>query len=447
MSDTSSQPDTLSRHLRERRAELLRRWRMAVRSDPELVSSAELPRAVLEDHIPMLLDDLEQQLEAEHPMSAMQADLRQREDAREHGRQRWHQGYDLRETMREWGHLQAVILEEIERYAAEHPQLDPQVMITARRVLTQLCMDGNCESAARYMQMQQAEAASRARDLESSLRALQALENERAALLRETAHDLRGSIGVIANTTALLAEPQMAGPERERFYSSLQQRIQATGALLTDLVELARLEAGEVPLRVESFDAAQRVAEFCEVLRPVAAQRGLFLKYEGAASLPVEGDALKLQRIVQNLLVNALQATQRGGVVVRCEIEPGSDPQHWTLSVSDTGPGFTLQAAGELRHALKRATEEAHKVHEHSETRPHPDPREHAPVQPARSGPGSGTLPSGEGIGLSIVRRLCALLGAAVELETAPGFGTTFRITFPRLYPEADGRPHPGTSL
>lgn len=434
MSLVQHQLNALARHLERGRPERLRRWRDAVRRDPQLASSAALSRGILEDHIPMILSDFERRLQAEHPLRAMQAAVQQREDAAEHGRQRWQQGYDIRETMREWGHLQSAMLEELDRYADEHPDLDSNVMVTARQALTELCMDGNCESAFRYMQMQEAEAASRVRDLESSLRALQALENERAELLRETAHDLRGGIGVIANSAAFLAKPQVEGPERDRFYSSLQRRISATAALLTDLAELARLEAGQVALTIESFDAVERVREFCEALRTVAAARSLFLKYEGLASLPVEGDLLKLQRIVQNLLLNALQATQSGGVVVRCSVDKGTDPKRWTLSVEDTGPGFTLQASGELRHALKCATEEAHKVESEALARHETAEREPAVVQPATSGPGSGALPSGEGIGLSIVKRLCTLVGASVELETAPGYGTTFRITFPIRY-------------
>lgn len=389
----------------------------------------------MEDHIPNILGDFEHRLRAEHAIHAMHADLQQREDAAEHGRQRWQQGFDLREIMREWGHLQSVMLQELERYAADHPELEPQTMVAAREALTRLCMEGNCESASRFMQMHQAEAASRVRDLESSLRSLQSLENERAALLRETAHDLRGSISVIANTTALLAKPEVAGPERERFHSVLQQRIRSTGALLTDLVELARLEAGQDPLKIESFDAAERIREFCEVLRPTATARNLFLKYEGLSSLPVEGDLLKLQRIVQNLLVNALQATQRGGIVVRCSAENGGGSQHWMLSVEDTGPGFTLQAAGALRHALKRATDEAHVAEAQASVRNgEMNLHEPAAIHPAESGPSSSALPPGEGIGLSIVKRLCDALGAIVDLETAPDHGTTFRITFPVRY-------------
>lgn len=390
---------------------------------------------MLEDHIPDILDDFEAQLQAEHELQAIHVELQQRKDAAEHGRHRWQQGYEIRETMREWGHLQSVVARELDRYAADHSDVEAEAMATAREVLTRLCTEGACESTARYVALQQAEAKSRMRDLESALRSLQALENERATLLRETAHDLRGSIGVIANTTALLAKPQVAGPERDHFFSMLQQRIRATGALLTDLVELARLEAGQEPLKIEPFDAVERVREFCEVLRPIASARNLFLKYEGVSALPVEGDLVKLQRIVQNLLINALQATERGGVTVRCSTEKAEGAQRWMLSIEDTGPGFTLQKAGALRHALKRATDEAHSIEAEAAVRnAEQERREPVTLQPAGSDPGPSALPSGEGIGLSIVKRLCDLLGAALELETAPDHGTTFRISFPLRY-------------
>jgi signal transduction histidine kinase len=348
---------------------------------------------------------------------------------------RWQQGYDIREAMREWGHLEAVIMGELDRYAAAHPQLEPEVMSAARQALVQLCLEGTCESASRYVRLQQAEAASRVSDLESSLRALQALEDERSKLLRETAHDLRGSVGVLASTTALLAKPQVAGPARDHFHNLLQQRIRSMGALLSDLVELARLEAGQSPLKIEPFDAAERLREYCEMLRPAAAELNLFLKGKGPRALPVEGDQVKLQRIVQNLLLNALKATKHGGVVVRWSSGKGKSAERWVLSIGDTGPGFALQSAGPLRHALKRATEAAHSAGAHATGGAgEPHERKCSDVLAARSGPGSATLPSGEGIGLSIVKRLCDLLGATLELETAPGHGTTIRIAFPIRY-------------
>jgi signal transduction histidine kinase len=435
------QLDALSHYLGKNRERLLQLWREAVRGDAELATSSGLSRGALDDHIPLIIDDFARGLTPEHTDEPSQPARQQRRDAAEHGMHRWQQGYDIREAMREWGHLESVIMRELERYAASHPRLHPDVMPAARESLVALCREGTCESAGRYVRLQQAEAAGRVRDLESSLRALQALEDERSKLLRETAHDLRGSVGVLATTTALLAKPQVAGPARDRFHNLLQQRIRSMGALLTDLVELARLEAGQSPLRIERFDAAERLRELCEVLRPAAAKRSLFLKCKGPKSLPVEGDQLKLQRIVQNLLLNALQATKHGGIVVHWSAGKENAARQWVLSIGDTGPGFALQSAGPLRHALKRATDAARGAEARADRSEEPPDRKDSDVLAAGSGSESATLPSGEGIGLSIVKRLCELLGATIELETAPGRGTTIRILFPVRYPEPASDP------
>ncbi len=435
------QLDALSVHLRRRQEALLTAWRNAVRHDPELTTNLNLSGSARDDHIPKILEDYSLRLRAEHALDATQVDLEQRRDAAKHGMHRWQQGYDIRETMREWGHLQSVVLRELDRYAADHAELQRDVMSTAREILAALCMEGNCESASRYVRLQQTAAAGRLRDLEASLNSLQVLENERAALLRQTAHDLRGSVGVIANATALLAKADVHGPQRDRFHQLLQEKIYSMGGLLTALADLARLEAGQDPLRLETLDAAQRVREYCDLLRPIAADRNLFLKCEGPESLCAQGDSLKLQRIVQNLLLNALQATKHGGVVVRLSAGSETNPQRWTLSLEDTGPGFALQSVGPLRHALKNATDKAHEAEaaaaaRQGETRPVPG----ADTPAAASGPRSASLPSGEGIGLSIVMRLCELLSASVELDTAPGHGTTIRIAFPMQYPSASTR-------
>lgn len=426
------QLDSLSTFLYLQRGHLLQSWRESLARDPELTTSTTLSRAALDDHLPGILNGLEERLRAEHPLSAMQADLQQRNLAAEHGSQRWQHGYDLRETMREWGHLQLTLLAEVERYATEHPDVTREVMSDARSAVATLCMEGTCESASRYLRLQRAEAASRMRDLEDSLNALQRLENERAALLRETAHDLRGSMGVIANVSNVLAHTDVAGPQRGHFQRLLQQHIHSTSGLLGDLMQLTRLEAGQDPLELESFDAAARLRELCEALKPFAAERKLFLRHEGPENLPVEGDPLKLQRILQNLLLNALKATERGGVIVHWFGPSRETANQWRLRVQDTGPGLSTTAAIPLRKALRDATHEAHAAEASSAAErgepPHTDP----PLLPSQST--TNSAPSGEGIGLTIVKRLCELLEATIELETAQGRGTMIQITFPMHY-------------
>jgi sensor histidine kinase regulating citrate/malate metabolism len=102
--------------------------------------------------------------------------------------------------------------------------------------------------------------------------------------------------------------------------------------------------------------------------------------------------------------------------------------------VQDTGPGFQPQSPSARRgRALRHATEEAHELDASAGSGPAP-----AATLKSQSDPRSLTVPAGEGIGLSIVKRLCELLDASLELETAPGPGTTFRVVLPRVYPAGD---------
>jgi signal transduction histidine kinase len=414
----------LSTYLHTHRDDVLQLWREAIDRDPGFTAARGLAQRALDDLVPKILSDLESRLHAEHAFEATRAELEQRQDAAEHGLHRWQQGFDLSETMREWGHLHDAVLEYFNRYGAAHRDLDPAVLLEARDLLAALTAEGVRASAARYVRLMQDSAASRLRDLESSLNALQRLENERAALLREAAHDLRGSVAVIANASAILSHADIGAGQRDHFYDVLQRGIQEMGSLLGDLAELARLEAGEDPLKIESFDAAASIREYCDLLRPMASERGLFLNCSGPGSLVVDSDRFKTQRIVQNLVLNAVKATEKGGIKVVWSSGPG---KRWKLCVQDTGPGMALGADHPLRSALKEATEKAHEI-ERRNTTPAPLEGEGsaAPSQPSIS--------AGEGIGLSIVKRLCDLLGASIELETSPGHGTTIQIAFPLSY-------------
>lgn len=417
-----------------------------MRLDPELITCSSLSRSALEDSVPAILDNLERRLRAEHALDAQRIELEQRESAAQHGLHRWQQGYDIREIMREWGHLQKVLLNEMEDYADAHPELRRQVMRSAREALTTVCVDGMSESIARYARLQQTDAVQRVRDLTESLDSLQGLENERATLLRQTAHDLRGSVGVIAAASAVLARPGVEESERARFYSMLQRRLQSVGTLLTDLVELARLEAGQDPLRIEAFDVAARLKEQCAMLRPLAEERNLSLECDGPDNLLVEGDPLKVQRIVQNLALNALRVTNRGGIRVRWGTDTREGAQHWTLSIEDTGPGFNPRAAGSFAEELKEATGDAHAMQGNDRggaklhaNKPPPERAGSADTPSAAKTP-----PQGEGIGLSIVKRLCEVLGASLDLDSVAGQGSTFRIAFPLHYPRPPKHARPG---
>ena len=431
----------MAAHLADRQPAILAAWRAAIDADPQLTSAAALPRKQLNDHIPHVLDAFGRELRARYHDEHAAARKESHEDATAHGLHRWQQGYHLREVTREWGHLQLCVGDELRRYASSQPNLDPAVMPTAYRALARVCSEGVTDSTERYFELQQIEAAGYVRDLEQALEQVRELERQRAELWRQAAHDLRGNLGVVTNVTAGLSLENVPQPVRDNFLRLLAKNVSSLHSMLDDVMSLARLQAGHEHRDVKPIDAAKLVRGLCENLQPLAEERGLFLKVDGPATFEVEGDAVKLQRIVQNLLINAFKYTHRGGVTVRWGHSRRNDAERWMLSVEDTGPGFHAGPGAPMAGALEEATNEARQVENASEhpqqqrtkesdepAAPPPDPR------PVRQEPG-------EGIGLAIVKRLSELLDATVELVSVPDKGTTVHIVLPRQYPAAQRKP------
>lgn len=427
----------LAAELLKRRDAILEAWRSAGESAGPHGSASSLSRTQFNDHVPAVLDCLAHTIE-EGPCGENDA-AGQFQNARvcEHGLQRWQQGYQLREVIREWGHLQICVADELERYAASHPSLDPSVMATARRAWVRLCADGVTESATQYWRLHQTESAGHVHDLEQALSALQIVERSRAEAWRRAAHDLRGSVTVVKGASDLLDDDGAAlpGPTRIEVGDMLNKSVASLQEMLNDLLSLARLEAGHEQREITAFDAAALLRDFCTASQAAATDRGLYLEMDGPDALPVKGDKTKVLRILQNLLLNAVKYTQRGGVRVTWAADKGRDTDRWTFSVQDTGPGIDENDAAPLAQELRDATAIANETTESSPDRR----RDIAPAVTLRSA--SAALPEGqqegEGVGLTIVKRLCELLDAGLELATEPGRGSTFRVILPRSYASA----------
>jgi signal transduction histidine kinase len=233
----------------------------------------------------------------------------------------------------------------------------------------------------------------------------------------------------------LITNQTVEDSARVQFSQVLQRNVASLRVLLNEMMDLSRLEAGEERRNVAPFDAAQMLKELAESLRGVAADRNLFLKTEGPAALAVEGDAIKVRRIVQNLVLNALKVTELGGVRITWQENETPGTQQWIVCIQDTGPGFDPDHAGPLQQVLKEATLASQDAEVKAGLASDTD----ATLQPARALPSRSEQPhdgliGGEGIGLSIVKRLCELLEASIELQTSAGTGSTFRLIFPRQY-------------
>ena len=429
-----AQLSAVALHLSSQREVILQRWRRAVEADPRLTTASNLSRSQFNDHIPAVLDAFERDLSSRDRVDTIEAAADERERAAEHGTHRWQQGYDQREVMCEWEHLQVGLLDELERYEDAHDELSSGVMRASWRAVTRLCSEGVIESATRYARLQQVEASGRLRDLEQALTQISELERQRALLWREAAHDLRGNLGVVQNAAFGLNKDGVPDEIRAKFLDRLQKGVGSLHALLTELTDLARLEAGHEHRSVSPFVVATVLQDLCGNFQEMAAQRGLFLKTEGLPDLNVEGDAIKVARIAQNLLVNALMYTERGGVIVTWSLENDSPAARWALCVQDTGPGFDSAQVNPIARELQHATEEAQEVEDKDTTTRIEESNDPAPTLASLSSNPTTRPPLREGIGLSIVKRLCELLNASLELQTSPGEGTTFRVSFPISY-------------
>jgi len=427
----SEQLDALASRIEKRSDVVLEAWRHAVESDARLTSISRISRTQFYDHIPLVLAAFARALRARGRVEEARASARQKESASEHGLVRWQQGFGLFEVMCEWRHLHLCLLDELERDAAQHAAADSAATLFARRALAELCGDGVCESADQYARLQQVDAAGRVDDLEQALARLVELERARSEVWREAAHDLRGNLGVVRNATEVLAFPDVPEATRAKSLGILKNSVQSLHALLNDLTSLARLEAGHEHRNLEMFDAAALLLQLSADFQALAGERGLFLRAEGPPGLMVQGDAVKVRRIAQNLVINALLYTEHGGVRLSWDEDVA---ERWFVCVQDSGPGFQNGYGAPLGQALKHATEEVREMQEEARAKGEQQPRAQMPPPLAAQSAARTGRPAGEGIGLSIVKRLCDLLDASMELQSAEGKGSTFRISLPRSY-------------
>jgi len=413
----------LASYLKTRRDAVLHVWEETVNGDPEAHVGITLSATHLRDIFTEILEDFERRLNA-----GAEGPSKEEEHSLEHGSHRWQQGYSLRELVREWGYLQRCMMAELERYALDHPDLEPGTMIFARQVWLELCGGSIERSVERFAELQKAEATGVLYDLQQAVETVRASERKRAEAWHEAAHDLRGNVGVVTSTTTLLAQEDAPETLRAKAVGVLQTSVTSLLDLLEDLMSLARLEAGRELRKLDTFDAAAHLRQLCQALEPAAHEKGLFLKAEGPETLEVEGDRLKVQRIVQNLALNGLKYTAAGGVTITWRTTRERDADRWILSIQDTGPGLHEAPGSPIAGELREATDSGRKVENlYPVSGVEPLPNAGSPPIPPPS------MRPGEGIGLLIVKRLCELLEAEMSV-TSTRAGTTFQIVLPRRY-------------
>lgn len=414
------------------RTAILQDWRARVDQDPQIMASASMTRSQFYDHIPRILEIFCQELcEPSSKRGSPAHHERQTDLAQQHSQHRWQQGYNVCSLVREWGHLNGCIVEWLDAVEASEPALERARVLWAEAVNQHLSV-----GIVEHESLLQIEAAARLKNLENALEQVRQLEASRGEMLRQMSHDLRGGLTVVAGASSLLSNETMGAGDREQVISIMQGGVRSVSAMLSDLMDMSRLEAGHEKRVTAPFNAAQVLLELGESSQVLAEAKGLWLRCEGPESLVVEGDGAKIRRIAQNLLLNALKYTRKGGVTISWR---EVDEEQWQFSIRDTGPGLLGPGEAPIAREMAQATQHAQEVG----ASPNGEDPQGAEMMSADSKENStpalreGNFQplAGEGIGLSIVKRLCDLLHITIELETAPEKGSTFRLIVPRRYP------------
>lgn len=219
----------------------------------------------------------------------------------------------------------------------------------------------------------------------------------KSRFLAAASHDLRQPMHALGLFVAELAE-RLHGSAHRPLIRQIEESVSAMEDLLDALLDMSKLDAGGVTARRSGFALQPLLTRIVDDFTADALQRGLRLKVR-PTSLWVESDPLLLERIMLNLVSNAVRYTQRGGVLVAARRRG----DRVLVEVRDSGPGIPDEA-----HEM--IFEEFYQLQ-----------------NPARA------RGQGLGLGLAIVRRLSALLGHDIRVHSRPGRGAVFSITLPRV--------------
>ncbi len=220
--------------------------------------------------------------------------------------------------------------------------------------------------------------------------------------LADASHELRTPLTVIKGELQELSSAANPSSEelRERVGSVLEE-LARLEQLVSGLLMISRLDAGERPRDWVDVDVAELAHSTAEQMRLIAEDRGIEIEQSQLKRSVVRGDRARLKQVIVNLLDNAIRFTPRGGRVALRTLE---NEDFGILEVRDSGIGIPAAALPDVFDRFFR-------------------------VDDARSREDGGA-----GLGLSIVKSICSAHGADIEVESEPGVGSCFRVRFPRRF-------------
>jgi signal transduction histidine kinase len=227
------------------------------------------------------------------------------------------------------------------------------------------------------------------------------LEEARRNLVAAVSHDLRTPLATMRAMVESINDGVVTDAATiERYHRTMQTEIAYLSRLIDDLFELSQIDSGTLELKPESSSIGDLVSDTLEALRPQAEQRRLKLQGELNGRLPsVSMDVPRMQRVLYNLVQNALRHTPPDGTVIIRAVDAGSEIE---ISVADTGEGVDAEELARVFERFYRGSR-------------------------ARS-----RQEAGSGLGLTIAKGIVELHGGRIWADSSLGRGSTFVFTIPK---------------
>lgn len=228
----------------------------------------------------------------------------------------------------------------------------------------------------------------------------EAADRVKSAFLAAMSHELRTPLNSIIGFTGIILQglPGPLNSEQEKQLKMVQGSARHLLALINDVLDLSKIEAGQLEVENEFFDARASIAKVLQLVTPLAENKGLALSSNVSPEIgELKNDCRRFEQILINLLNNGVKFTEKGSVRIECVIDGGE----LVTRVADTGIGIKQEDVGKLFHAFQQVDVGLARNHE------------------------------GTGLGLSICKRLVEKMGGRIWVESEYGVGSVFTFTLP----------------